>query len=115
MPRHWAETVAKRYLLTRGYALLAENYAVRGGEIDLVMQQGEVIVFVEVRQRKSAHYGSAAASITPQKLARLRKTALHYLVRTFERDDLAVRFDAVLVEGKREDFRLEHLTHISEG
>ena len=112
MARHWAETLAKTHLLNQGYDLLAENYSVRGGELDLIMQQGETIVFVEVRQRKSAHYGSAAASITPQKLVRLRKTALHFLVATFVRDDLPVRFDAILVEGTQERYTLEHLKAI---
>jgi len=112
MPRHWSETVAKNHLLNGGYKLLAENYAIRGGEIDLIMQQGKVIVFIEVRQRKSARYGSAAASITAQKLARLRKTALHYLVTTFERDDLPVRFDAVFLNGTQEKYNVEHLENI---
>ena len=112
MAWHWAETLAKIYLLNQGYDLLAENYSVRGGELDLIMQQGETIVFVEVRQRKSARYGSAAASITPQKLVRLRKTALHFLVATFARDDLPVRFDAILVEGTQERYTLEHLKAI---
>ena len=112
MPRHWSETVAKTYLLEQGYTCLAENYTIRGGEVDLVMQQGEVIVFVEVRQRRSAYYGSAADSITPQKMQRLRKVALHYLVTTFQRDDLPVRFDAVLLAGMKGRFDLEHLENI---
>lgn len=112
MSRHWSETVAKNHLLKQGYTLLAENYTIRGGEIDLIMKSGELIVFIEVRQRKSSRYGSAAASITPQKLARLRKTALHYLVTTFKRDDLAVRFDAVFLEGTQERYKLEHLENI---
>ncbi len=112
MPRHWAEAAAKTYLLGRGYTCLAENYAVRGGELDLVMQYGETIVFVEVRQRKTSRYGSAAESITAAKLQRLRKTALHYLVSTFGRDDLPVRFDAVLVAGVEAKFGLEHLQNI---
>lgn len=112
MPRHWSETVATNHLLKQGFKLLAENYTVRGGEIDLIMQCGEAVVFVEVRQRKSARYGSAAASISPQKIARLRRTALHYLVTAFERDDLPVRFDAILVKGTQESFRLEHLENI---
>ena len=113
MPRHWAETTAKTYLSGRGYVLLAENYTIRGGEIDLVMRQGETIVFVEVRQRKTAAYGSAAESITARKLQRLRKTALHYLITTFGRDDLPVRFDAVLVAGTENGFTLEHLENIA--
>ena len=85
----------------------------RGGEIDLVLRDGEVTVFAEVRQRKSDSHGSAAASISQAKLARLRRTALHYLVNVLERDDVPLRFDAVLLTGTKERYRLEHLKNIS--
>lgn len=108
MARHWSEEQAKSYLLSRGYRLLAENYLTRGGELDLVVQEGEVIVFVEVRQRRSSRYGSAAESIGAQKIARLRRTALHYLATRYGRDDLPVRFDAVVIEGSRDRHTLHH-------
>jgi putative endonuclease len=110
--RHWAETIAKRHLLLSGYALLAENYSVRGGEIDLVMKDRDVIVFIEVRQRAKETHGTAAETITPRKLQKLQKTALSFLVKTFGRDDLFIRFDAVLLTGTEKDYRLEHLENI---
>jgi putative endonuclease len=97
--RHWAETIAKRHLLLSGYALLAENYSVRGGEIDLVMKDRDVIVF-------------AAETITARKIQKLQKTALSFLVETFQRDDLFMRFDAVLITGTQKKYRLEHLENI---
>ena len=110
--RHWAETIAKRYLLLKGYALLAENYSIRGGEIDLVMQERDTIVFIEVRQRAKETYGTAAETITPFKVQRLQKTALSFLVDRFKTDDVAVRFDAVLILGTEQKYRLEHLENI---
>lgn len=110
--RHWAETIAKRYLLLKGYALLAENYSIRGGEIDLIMQDREVIVFIEVRQRVKETHGTAAETITPYKLQRLQKTALSFLIERYQRDDLPVRFDAVLVLGTKSEYKLEHLENI---
>ncbi len=110
--RHWAEIIAKRYLLLKGYALLAENYSIRGGEIDLIMQDRETIVFIEVRQRAKETHGTAAESITPYKIQRLQKTALSFLIDRYQRDDLAVRFDAVLILGTEKEYRLEHLEHI---
>jgi putative endonuclease len=110
--RHWAETIAKNHLLKNSYTLLAENYSVRGGEIDLVMQEREVIVFVEVRQRAKETHGTAAETITPRKMQKLQKTALSFLVETFQRDDLFMRFDAVLITGTQENYRLEHLENI---
>ena len=110
--RHWAEEIAKTYLEGKGYQTLAENYTMRGGEIDLILRDRETIVFAEVRQRKTDAYGSAAASISAAKLARLQRTALHYLVATVGRDDVPLRFDAVLLTGVRENYRLEHLENI---
>jgi len=113
MTRHWAEDVAKAHLEAQGYTTLATNYTIRGAEIDLIMQDGTTYVFVEVRQRKSDSYGSAAESISQKKLHRLQKAALHYTVSKFERDDLPMRFDAVLLSGVEGDFELEHLKNIS--
>jgi putative endonuclease len=110
--RHWAETIAKRHLLLSGYALLAENYSVRGGEIDLVMKDRDTVVFVEVRQRAKETHGTAAETITPRKLKKLQATALSFLVEKYSRDDLPVRFDAVLITGTEKSYRLEHLENI---
>lgn len=110
--RHWAEGEAKAYLLTQGYRILAENYAVRGAEIDLVAEKGGVIVVAEVKQRRSDRYGTPAETITAQKLARLRQAALHYVAAEFGRDDLPLRFDALLVSGDPSGYRLEHLEGI---
>ncbi len=74
-----AEARALAWLQARGLRCLARNYRCRLGEIDLIMQDGDTVVFVEVRQRRSARFGGAAASITPAKQARLTLAAEHYL------------------------------------
>ncbi len=112
MPRHWSEETAKRYLEQLGYRTLAQNYTIRGGELDLICQDGAVLVFVEVKQRRSERYGSAAEAIQPWKIQRLRRTALHYLLTAYSRDDLPLRFDAVLISGSKERHKLEHLKNI---
>lgn len=104
--------MARRYLEDRGYGVLETNYACRRGEIDLIAQEGETLVFVEVKQRRSVQYGTPAEAISPAKVAKLRHTALHYLVETYERDDLPLRFDAVLLTGTLEKHRLEHLKEV---
>ena len=110
--RHWAEAVAKRYLEAHGYRIVAENYTVRGAEIDIIAELGELTVIAEVRQRRSSLYGTPAESITPQKLARLERATLHYLAERRGRDDLPLRFDARHLSGDAEDYRLEHLEGI---
>lgn len=71
-----AEDRALAELLRQGHKLLARNYRIPGGELDLITRDGPYIVFSEVRQRKSARFGSAAQSVTPRKLALLRRADL---------------------------------------
>jgi putative endonuclease len=91
-----AEELALQFLIAAGLRLRSRNYACRLGEIDLILQDGDTLVFVEVRQRRSARFGSAAESITRGKQDKLIAAARHYLAR--ERQMPACRFDAVLVD-----------------
>ncbi len=105
-----AETRAAAFLRQQGFRILAQNYRWRGGEIDLVARDGDCLVFVEVKSRRSHHYGAPEESITDAKRAHIARTARHYLTR--HPTDLDVRFDVVaLSQGEarlhRDAFRLE--------
>jgi putative endonuclease len=77
----FAEKLACDYLLERGYLLVTKNYRYKKlGEIDLVMRDGECLVFVEVRHRTSPFYGSPEASIGPGKKSKIRRTAAAFLL-----------------------------------
>ncbi|MEZ4631196.1 MAG: YraN family protein [Deinococcales bacterium] len=104
--------MAKSYLEAKGYETLAVNYQIRGAELDLIMRHGIDHVFVEVKQRKRSDYGSAAQSISPKKLARMQQAALQYMQSHYNRDDLPMRFDAVLVEGDVTGYQVQHLEGI---
>lgn len=93
-----AEDAAARFLSQRKLAVLARNYRCRGGEIDLVCRDGKTLVFVEVRLRRNAGFGGAAASITPVKQRRIVLAAQHYLAAT-GKHDRDCRFDCVLIDG----------------
>ena len=94
--RDWEQT-ALRYLRRQGLVLVVANFTCKGGEIDLIMRDGEALVFVEVRQRAAGHYGGAAASITPAKIRRLVRAAQVYLLR-FPRVP-PCRFDVIAIDG----------------
>jgi putative endonuclease len=79
-----AENACCKYLQQQGLKLLGRNYRGRGGEIDIIMQDKDSLVFIEVRFRKNNHYGGALASITPQKQKRILATAEQYLQRETE-------------------------------
>lgn len=91
------EERAARHLAAQGLAVLARNFRVKGGEIDIVCRDGATTVFVEVRRRASADFGGAGASITPVKQKRLILAARHWLAR---RGEGACRFDCVLIDGE---------------
>ena len=73
------ERIASAHLESRGLVVEARNYRTRFGEIDLVARDGVEVVFVEVRTKRSAAFGTPEESLTPRKQARLVKAALEYL------------------------------------
>jgi len=93
-----AELACCKYLQRQGLKLLAKNYHGRRGELDLVMQDSNTVVFVEVRYRKSNAYGGALESITSSKQEKLRVTAEQYLQR--ETELIYGRFDVVAMTDK---------------
>lgn len=96
-----AERIAERFLTRHDLTLVARNYRCRYGEIDLIMQDSETLVFVEVRLRKpmrgKGDFGGALASITASKQAKIIATAQHYLAGMKHLPPC--RFDVVLLNG----------------
>jgi putative endonuclease len=75
------EDRALAHLHAHGLTLLERNFLCKSGEIDLIMQDGPHLVFVEVRQRASSRFGGAVYSVTPAKQRRLLRAAEYYLLR----------------------------------
>lgn len=88
------ENKARRFLNRQGLVFVDRNYHCRMGEIDLIMEDTDTIVFIEVRYRKSELFGGAMASVTPKKQQRVIKAAQHYLneKKNWHRN---VRFDVI--------------------
>ncbi|NDF03585.1 MAG: YraN family protein [Betaproteobacteria bacterium] len=100
-----AETKALHYLQRQGLRCLARNVRFRAGELDLIMAEGSVVVFVEVRSRSGPGFGGARESITLQKRRRTARAAQIWMSR-FANHPPVCRFDAVLIEaGKLEWIR----------
>ena len=91
-----AEARALTFLLQQGLTLIEKNFRCPAGEIDLIMQDASMLVFVEVRSRKDRRFGGAAASVGPVKQQRLWRSAAFYLRRF--RKPPACRFDLVSIE-----------------
>ncbi len=91
-----AESLAAKFLQSRGFKILEKNFRCKMGEIDLIAQDGGDLVFVEVRSRSSSTYGLAAETIGWAKRRRIIKTALFYLQsRGLDFGRCAARFDVV--------------------
>jgi putative endonuclease len=93
-----AEDAARRYLERQDLEFIAANVRTRGGELDLVMLDGEVLVFVEVRYRRSTRYGGAAASVDYRKQRKLLAAGALFLQFTPALRNRRVRFDVVAVQ-----------------
>jgi putative endonuclease len=88
-----AEAACSRYLKSQGLKLLSTNFSCRLGEIDIIMLDKNMLVFVEVRFRKNNNFGDGLESITAAKQRKLRRTAELYLQQNSQYEN--ARFDVV--------------------
>jgi len=104
-----AESQACDYLRERGLKLLERNFRCKLGELDLIMQDGETLVFVEVKYRGRRDYGSGSEAVDRNKQAKLIRAAQVYLQQHPEFLDTPMRFDVVSIDGPQS--RLEWLAN----
>jgi putative endonuclease len=95
-----AELAALYFLKRQGMTPLTSNFRSKLGEIDIIMLDGQILVFVEVRRRSSNRYGGAAASISAAKKKKLWRTAQLFLQQHPAYQRLPCRFDVVAYEGR---------------
>ena len=98
----WEET-AESFLRNHGLKLLQRNFSSRFGEIDLIMEDKETVVFVEVKYRKSNQHGSGADAVTFHKQGRISRTAAWYLVKNPQRAEQFCRFDVISINPQKKD------------
>ncbi len=108
----WGEGVASRFLQEKGYVLLATNYRCRWGEVDIVAQEGEELVFVEVRTRRGVEFGTPEESVTAAKARKLIATAQEFL-QEHDQVNAGWRIDliAIRLDGDRRVQDITHLRH----
>lgn len=106
----WGESVAATHLQSKGYRILQRNWRCARGEIDLVAQAGDVLVFVEVKTRRGRKSGTPEEGVTPHKARRLLDLGQAYLYEN-DLDDVEWRIDLVAVEldGRGKLLRCEHI------
>jgi putative endonuclease len=93
-----AENVAFRYLIDRGLRPVARNFRRRGGEIDIIMIDGNTLVFIEVRYRRSAAFAAPGLTVDARKQRKLIRTAALYAAAHRRLANHEMRFDVVAIE-----------------
>lgn len=105
----WGESVACRHVESLGWRVLERNWHHREGELDIVAEDGETVVFIEVKTRRGTGAGHPLEAITGKKLAVLHRLALLWL-RANERYAPTMRLDAIAVIAPRGG--RPHLEHV---
>ncbi|QJA05633.1 YraN family protein [Thermosulfurimonas marina] len=108
-----AEDLSARYLRLKGYRLRERNWRCRYGEIDLVAEKGDLLVFVEVKARKGKEKGRPEEALTPQKQEKLLTLARHYLS-LYKGSAGRVRFDLLAWDLSGPRPQLRHLKGVIE-
>lgn len=103
---HKAEAIAIRKLKKTGYKIITQNFRTRIGEIDIIARDGNTIVFVEVKARKTTRYGNPKHAVTHAKQRKISMVALEYLKSTGQNTAKA-RFDVVAVTALSYDPQIE--------
>ncbi|MBQ7959989.1 MAG: YraN family protein [Clostridia bacterium] len=108
------ETAAVEYLKKKKYKIIERNFSAKTGEIDIIAQKGEDLVFVEVKTRSSEKFGTPAQAVTYYKKRNFVNTAKWYLVS--HPTELNIRFDIIEVYGvfAGDKFVVENINHLEQ-
>ena len=105
----WGQQQAERFLVKRGCRAIARNYAFPGGEIDLIMADGDgAVAFVEVKTRRDEEFAPAVCAVNAAKQQKLIRTAKRFLSQ-YKISDRPLRFDIItVVLGRKDKPKITH-------
>ncbi len=107
-----AELNARQFLEKQGLIFKEKNYRVKCGEIDLIMQDEDHLVFIEVKMRHNLDYGDTLEIISKSKQSKVIRAATHYLVTHHLYDSAFCRFDAIGISPDKNNPSLQEITWI---
>jgi putative endonuclease len=107
---NFGEQIAKKYLLKKGYAVLQSNFrAGKIGEIDIIAQNGNCLIFAEVKYRQNLNYGYPSEALNSKKIKKIHMVVNIYLnMNKIENKEM--RFDVIEIMGKHEKY--VYINHI---
>jgi putative endonuclease len=106
-PGRSGEDLAAEFLRRRGLEILHRNYRCRAGEIDIVARDGDTVVFVEVKERRTATHGTAVEAVTWRKRQRISRAARVYAA-VHGLSDAPMRFDVLGIDWGADGPRVRH-------
>lgn len=106
------EDKAVGYLKKLGYRIIERNFRSKIGEIDIIAQDQNVLVFVEVKSRSSTFWGDPAESIKRKKLHSIVRTSQFYML-THKNAPQNVRVDAIEILSEGDQFKINHIKNIT--
>lgn len=102
------EEEAASYLIKKGYAILERNYRAGRGEIDIIIRDGDTLVFVEVKTKRQDRFGELEDWVDEKKQIQIGKVAAHYL-QDQNLDGVDCRFDVVTVDYAGGEKKIKHI------
>jgi len=111
----FGQQLAGQFLVKRSYEILSENYYTRVGEIDIIAQKNEQIIFVEVKTRTSENYGTPEEAVNDRKKEKMYDTALKYLSeKEVDHDNFRLDIIAIVIEKENMKAKIRHHKNILE-
>ena len=105
------ETIAAEYLMEKGYKILARNYRNYYGEIDIIAERDGILVYVEIKYRKSAKYGDPLEAVDIRKQRRISRCAAYHYAGYGATRNMPCRFDVIAIYG---DGSMRHIENAFE-
>lgn len=109
------EKLALNYLQQKKYKLIKKNFRSSFGEIDLIVEKNEILVFVEIKTRFSQNYGPPETAVTPRKIRSIIKTGQFFLLKN-DWEDKAIRIDVVAIDydcRKKRVLSIKHFKNVT--
>lgn len=105
------EWLAKQYLERKGYQIIAQNFRCLQGEIDIIAEENDELVFIEVKTRSTLWYGMPAEAVNKPKQKHIIKAAKYYLYRT-QQENRCIRFDVMEMYINQTGVKIHHIKQI---
>ncbi len=103
----WGEKLAIKYLKLKGYRIIEKNYSCKLGEIDIIAEKSNYLVFIEVKTRRSESFGLPQAAVDYRKQEKIKSVALYYIAYHHDKE-LQVRFDVISIMIQNIKPQVEH-------